>query len=155
MPDPVWHASNREIDNLVITPCEPIPLRLSNVRVQWEPSSYVEENKRKNIFFEFNDDAVRAFLEAQEDKLKEEWGFANSCLAKSGLVKSKINSKRLNIIDNDRNAVAAPEAWSGWSVNVVVKLTGRWQTLDGSGSGLMLQATDVQLLAPKQRHCPF
>ena len=53
-------------------------MRLSNVRVQWEPSSFVEGSERKNIFFELNDDSVRAFLEAQEDKLKEEWGFVNS-----------------------------------------------------------------------------
>ena len=130
-------------------------MRLSNVRVQWEPSSFVEGSERKNIFFELNDDSVRAFLEAQEDKLKEEWGFVNSCLAKPGLLKCKINSKRVNVFDKDRNAIAAPEAWSGWGVNVIVKLTGSWKTPDGSGSGLMLQATDVQLLEPKQKPCPF
>ncbi len=143
------------MDNLVLTPCEPIPMRLSNVRVQWEPSSYVEGSERKNIFFELNDDGVRAFLEAQEDKLKEEWGFVNSCLAKLGLLKCEINSQRVNVFDKDRTAIAAPQAWSGWGVNVTVKLMGRWQTPDGSGSGLILQATDVQLLAPKQKPCPF
>ena len=45
-PEPVWHAA-RLMDNLVITPCEPIPMRLSNVRVQWELSSYAEGNERK------------------------------------------------------------------------------------------------------------
>ncbi len=153
-PDPVWQTK-RKMDNLVITPCAPIPLRLSNVRVQWEPSSYVEKNERKNIFFELNDDAVRTFLEAQEDKLKEEWGFVNSCLAKPGLLKCKINSKRVKVFDKDRTAIAAPEAWSGWGVNTIVKPMGRWRTPDGSATGLILQATDVQLLAPKQRHCPF
>ena len=143
------------MDNLVLTPCAPIPLRLSNVRVQWEPSSYVEENERKNIFFELNDDAVRAFLEAQEDKLKQEWGFVNSCLAKPGLVKCKITPKRVHVFDKDKNTIAAPEAWSGWVVNVIVKLMGTWQTPDGGGSGLSLQATDVQLLAPYERSCPF
>ena len=109
LPDPKWRATKREMD-LVLMPCEPIPMRLSNVRVQWEPSSYTEENARKNIFFELNDEGIRAFLEAQEDKLKEEWGFVNSCLAKSGLPKCKINSESVNVFDKDRNAVAAPEA---------------------------------------------
>ena len=54
-PEPVWHAAKRQMDNLVITPCEPIPMRLSNVRVQWEPSSYTEENESKNVFYEIND----------------------------------------------------------------------------------------------------
>ncbi len=101
------------MDDLVITPCEPILLRLSSVRVQWEPSSFAVGTERKNIFFELNDDSVRAFLEAQEDKLKEEWGLVNSCLAKQGLLKCKINSKRVNVFDKDRTAIAAPEAWSG------------------------------------------
>ncbi len=35
-------------------------------------------------------------------------------------------------------------------MNVIIKLTGFWKTPDGSGSGLMLQAPDVQLLEPKQ-----
>ena len=86
IPEPVWHATNREMYNLVITPCEPIPLRLSKVRVQWEPSSFVVGSDRKNIFFELNDDDVHAFIEAQEDKLKEEWGLVNTCLAKQGLL---------------------------------------------------------------------
>ena len=115
----------------------------------------MEGHERKNIFFEVNDDDIRAFLETQEDNLKEAWGFVNSCLAKPGLLKYKINSKRVHVFDKDRNAIAAPEAWSGWGVNVIVKLMGRWQTPDGSGSGLMLQATDVQLLQPKQKPCPF
>ncbi len=110
LPDPVWHATKRLMDNLVITPCEPIPMRLSNVRVQCEPSSYTEENARKNIFFELNDEGVRAFLEAQEEKLKEEWGFVNSSLAKPGMLKCKINPKPVNVFDKHRNAVAAPEA---------------------------------------------
>ena len=153
-PEPVWRAA-RQMDNLVITPCEPLPMRLSNVRVQWEPSSYTEENERKNIFFELNDESVYAFLQAQEEKLKQEWGFVNSCLAKRGLIKCKINFKRVNVFDKDKNATAAPAAWSGWGVNVIIKLTGFWKTPDGSGSGLMLQATDVQLLEPKQMRCPF
>ena len=153
-PEPEWHAA-RQMDNLVFTPCQPIPMRLSNVRVQWEPSSYTEENERKNIFFELNDESVYALLEAQEEKLKQEWGFVNSCLAKRGLIKCKINVKRVNVFDKDKNATAAPAAWSGWGVNVIIKLTGFWKTPDGSGSGLMLQATDVQLLEPKQMRCPF
>ena len=128
---------------------------LPNVRVQWEPSSYTEENTRKNIFFELNDESIYTLLEAQEEKLKQEWGVVNSCLAKQGLIKCKIKFKRENVFDKDRNAIAAPGAWSGWGVNVIVKLTGSWKTPDGSGSGLMLQATNVQLLEAKQMRCPF
>ena len=61
----------------------------------------------------------------------------------------------MNVVDKDKNAIAAPAAWIGWGVNVIIKLAGTWKTPDGSGSGLMLQATDVQLLEPKQMRCPF
>ena len=101
-PEPVWRATKRQMDNLVITPCEPIPMRRSNVRVQWEPSSYTEENERKNIFFELNDESVRGLLEAQEEKLKQECGAASSCLAKQSLIKCRINFKRVNVFDKDR-----------------------------------------------------
>ena len=111
-PEPVWRAA-RQVDNLVITPCEPIPMRLSNVRVQWEPSSYTEENERKNIFFELNDESVYAILEAQEEKLKQEWGFVNSCPAKRGLIKCKINLRRVNVFDKDKTPLPRPQPGAG------------------------------------------
>ena len=154
--DPAWKAQRASSDNsVVITPCEPIEMRLLDVRIPLEPTSYVEESDRKNVSLELRDDRVRAFLKAQENALEEEWGFVNSCLARPGLAKCKINPKRVHIFDKDRNAIAAPKAWSEWVVNDIVKLMGNWQTPDGGGSGLSLQATDIQLLAPYKQPCPF
>ena len=51
--DPAWKEERASSDNSVlITPCQPIELRLLEVRIPWEPSSFVEESDRKNIFFE-------------------------------------------------------------------------------------------------------
>ena len=107
------------------------------------------------MFFELRDPIVRAFLQAQEEALDTEgWGAVNSCLAKEGLLRCKVNVKHVHY-DKDKLATAAPQQWSGWVVNVLVKLIGKWQSPDGSAAGLNLQATDVQLLRPYQRACPF
>ena len=45
--------------------------------------------------------------------------------------------------DKDRCATATPQQFAGWMVNVIVKLIGKWQTPDGSASGLNLMATDI------------
>ena len=48
---PTWKTQRESSDNaVVITPCEPIPMRLMEVRIPWEPSSFVEESERKNVF---------------------------------------------------------------------------------------------------------
>ena len=57
--------------------------------------------------------------------------------------------------DKDKCATATPQQLTGWMVNVIVKLIGKWQTPDGSASGLNLLATDIQFLRPYQRACPF
>ena len=154
---PTWKTQREPPDNaVVITPCEPIPMMLMEVRIPWEPSSFVEESERKNVFLELRDPTVRAFLQAQEDALDEEgWEAVNSCLAKEGLLRCKVNVKHVHVYDKDKLATAAPQQWSGWVVNVLVKLIGKWQSPDGSAAGLNLQATDVQLLRPYQRPCPF
>ena len=154
---PAWKARRESSDNaVVITPCEPIPMRLMEAHIPWEPSSFVDESERKNVFLELRDPTVRAFLQAQEDALDEEgWGAVNSCLAKEGLLRCKVNVKHVHVYDKDKLATAAPQQWSGWVVNVLVKLIGKWQSPDGSAAGLNLQATDVQLLRPYQRPCPF
>ena len=65
---PKWKTQRESPDNnVVITPCEPIPMMLMEVRAPWEPSSFVEESERKNVFLELRDPTVRAFLQAQED----------------------------------------------------------------------------------------
>ena len=150
-----WKTKRESSNGIVITPCEPIPLRLMEVRIPWEPSSFVEENERKNVFLELRDDTVRAFLQAQEDELAEEWGCVNSCLAKQGLLRCKLHAKQVRVYDESKLATEAPQQWSGWVVNALVKLIGKWQTSDGSATGLNLQATDVQLLRPYQRLCRF
>ncbi len=64
---PTWKAPRASSDNSVaITPCDPIEMRLLDVRILWDPSSFVEDSDRKNIFFELRDPIVRAFLQAQE-----------------------------------------------------------------------------------------
>ncbi len=154
---PMWKTQRESSDNtVVITPCEPIPMRLMEVRIPWEPSSFVEDSDRKNVFLELRDPIVRAFLQAQEEALDGEgWGAVNSCLAKECLLRRKVNIKHVHVYDKDKLATAAPQHWSGWVVNVLVKLIGKWQSPDGSAAGLNLQATDVQLLRPYQRPCPF
>ena len=65
---PVWKAQRVSSDQSVtITPCEPIELRLMEVRIPWEPSSFVEDSDRKNAYFELHDSTVRAYLQHQED----------------------------------------------------------------------------------------
>ena len=154
---PMWKTQRESSDNAVtITPCQPIEMRLMDVRIPWEPSSFVEDSDRKNLFFELRDPIVRAFLQAQEEALDAEgWGALNSCLAKEGLLRCKVNVKQVHLCDKDKCATAAPLKYAGWMVNVIVKLIGKWQTPDGSASGLNLQATDIQFLRPYQRACPF
>ena len=153
---PTWKAQRESSDNNVtITPCEPIEMRLMDVRIPWEPSSFVEDSDRKNVFFELRDPIVRAFLQAQEEALDAEGGAVNSCLAKEGLLRCKVNVKQLHVFDKDRCTTNKPPKFAGWMCNVLVKLIGKWQTPDGSASGLNLQATDIQLLRPYQRECPF
>ena len=65
------------------------------VRIVWEPSSFVEDNERKNIYFEQGDPYTRAYLQFQEMALSAEgWGKVNSCLAKEGLVRCKVCVKK-------------------------------------------------------------
>ena len=154
--DPTWKAQRASSDNsVVITPCEPIEMRLLDVRIPWEPSSFVEESDRKNIFFELKNFDVLSFVQHLEDTLAEEGGVVNSCLAKEGLLRCKISLKQVHVFDKDRRTTDTPPKFAGWMCNVLVKLIGKWQTPDGSASGLNLQATDIQLLRPYQRECPF
>ena len=90
-----------------------------------------------------------------EDTLAEEGGVVNSCLAKEGLLRCKISLRQVHVFDSDRCATSAPPKFAGWTCNALVKLIGKWQTPDGGASGLNLQATDIQLLRPYQRECPF
>ena len=154
---PTWRAPRASPDNnVIVTPCDFIEMRLMDVRIPWEPSSFAEDCDRKNVFFELRDPIVRAFLQAQEEAMGAEgWGAVNSCLAKEGLLRCKINVKQVCLFDKDKCTVAAPHKYAGWMCNVLVKLIGKWQTPDGSASGLNLQATDLQLLRPYQRECPF
>ena len=154
--DPAWKAQRESSDKSVnITPCDPVEMRLLDVRIPWEPSSFVEDSDRKNIFFELKDFDVLSFVQYQEDNLAEEGGMVNSCLAKEGLLKCKINVKQVHVFDKDWRTTDKPPKFAGWMCNVLVKLIGKWQTPDGSACGLNLQATDVQLLRPYQRECPF
>ena len=147
---PTWRAPRTSAgNNVTVTPCDFIEMRLMDVRIPWEPSSWAEDSERKNVFFELRDPAVRAFLQAQEDAM----GASNSCLAKEGLLRCKVNVKQVCLFDKDRCIVAPPDKYAGWTCNVVIKLCGKWQT--GSASGLNLQATDIQLLRPYRRECPF
>ena len=122
------------------------------VRIAWEPSSFDEQSTRKNIYFALQDSATRKFLEAQEDKLAKE-GPITSCLAKEELLKCRVDMKRLYTYDDAKRKTDHPERWSGWVVNVVVKLIGAWKSPESSG--LSLQATDIQLVTQYQRPCPF
>ena len=146
---PVWRAARAANNNVTVTPCDFVEMRLLDVRIPWDPSSWTEDAERKDIFFELNDPAVRAFLQTQEEAISA----SKSCMAKDGLLRCKINVKHVCLFDKDRCLVPLPERFAGWTCNVVVKLCGKWQT--GSASGLNLQATDIQLLRPYRRECPF
>jgi len=146
---PVWRAARAANNNVTVTPCDFVEMRLLDVRIPWDPSSWTEDAERKDIFFELNDPAVRAFLQTQEEAISA----SKSCMAKDGLLRCKINVKHVCLFDKNRCLMPPPERFAGWTCNVVVKLCGKWQT--GSASGLNLQATDIQLLRPYRRECPF
>ena len=146
---PVWRAARAANNNVTVTPCDFVEMRLLDARIPWDPSSWTEDAERKDIFFELNDPAIRAFLQTQEEAISA----SKSCMAKDGLLRCKINVKHVCLFDKDRCLMPPPERFAGWTCNVVVKLCGKWQT--GSASGLNLQATDIQLLRPYRRECPF
>ena len=126
------------------------------VRIPWEPSSFVEDNERKNIFFELGDPNTRAYLQFQETALSAEgWGEVNSCLAKEGLVRCKVNVKTVRVFDKDKRLVATPPKLAGVVCNVLINLIGKWHTPDGGATGLNLQATDLQVLRAYEPTCPF
>ena len=119
---PVWRAARAANNNVTITPCDFVEMRLLDVRIPWDPSSWTEDAERKDIFFELNDPAVRAFLQTQEEAI----GASKSCMAKDGLLRCKINVKHECLFDKDRGLVPLPERFAGWTCNVVVKLCGKW-----------------------------
>ena len=155
--EPVWKAQRVSADqSVVITPCMPVDMRLMEVRIPWEPSSFLEDNDRKNLYVELRDPMIRAYLQRQEESLgTESWGQVSSCLAKEGLVRCKISLKNVHVYDKDRRLCTAPPKYAGLVCNVLVKLIGKWQTPDVSATGLNLQATDVQVLRVSERECPF
>ena len=155
--EPVWKAQRSSVDQSVaITPCMPVDMRLMEVRIPWEPSSFLEDNDRKNVYFELRDPMVRAYLQRQEESLGAEgWGQVSSCLSKEGLVRCKISLKSVHVFDRDKRVTTTPAQFAGLVCNVLVKLIGKWQTPDGSATGLNLQATDLQVLRVSERECPF
>ena len=155
--EPVWKAQRPSGDqSVVITPCVPVDMRLMEVTIPWEPSSFVEDNDRKNLYVELRDPNIRAYLQRQEESLgTDSWGQVSSCLAKEGMIRCKISIKNVHVFDKDRRTCATPTHFAGLICNVLVKLIGKWQTPDGSALGLNLQATDVQVLRASERECPF
>jgi len=104
--NPTWNAPRDSADrSVIVTPCDAIEMRLLGVRIPWEPSSFVEKSDRKNIYFELNDAAITEFLRHQENMLEEEGGLLNSCLAKHGLLRCKINVKQVCVYDTERHTV--------------------------------------------------
>ena len=155
--EPVWKAQRPSGDqSVVITPCVPVDIRLRDVTIMWEPSSFVEDTDRKNLYVELSNPNVRAYLQRQEEALGTEcWGQVSSCLAKEGKLRCKISMRNVRTFDTDRRACATPTRFAGMYCNVLVKLIGKWQTPDGSAMGLNLQATDVQVIHMSTDECPF
>ncbi len=154
----VWKAERTSADqSVIITPCAPVDMRLMEVTIPWDPSSFVEDNDRKNLYVELRDPNIRAYLQRQEESLgTDSWGQVSSCLAKEGMLRCKISIRNVRAFDKDRRDCATPPTrFSGLVCNVLVKLIGKWQTPDGSAMGLNLQATDVQVLHMSERECPF
>ena len=146
--NPVWKES-QALGDTVLARCEPIPLRLTGVRIMFEPSSWDESTAAKNIYFEIPDGDVRAFLEDEESKLDR----VKSCLAKPGLIKCKMTLNKVRVFDLSKQVAAAPAEWSKWVANVMINFTGTWKRPDCSG--LSLYATDIQLIKQHQPTCPF
>ena len=155
--EPAWKTERLSADqSVVITPCTQIDMRMMEVRIPWEPSSFVEDNDRKNVYVELRDPIIRAYLQRQEEHLNTQtWGQISSCLAKEGLVRCKISLKNVHVFDKDRHVCTLPAKFGGLVCNVLVKLIGKWQTPDGSAMGLNLQMTDVQVLRAFEVECPF
>ena len=82
-------------------------------------------------------------------------GSGQLVLSKRGTAQVQNRLKQVHVFDKDRRISDTPPKFAGWMCNVLVKLIGKWQTPDGTACGLNLQATDVQLLRPYQRECPF
>ena len=58
-------------------------MRLMEVRIPWEPSSFLEDNDRKNVYFELRDPMVRAYLQRHEESLGAAgWGGGQFLLGK-------------------------------------------------------------------------
>ena len=108
--EPVWKAQRSSVDqSVVITPCMPVDMRLMEVRIPWEPSSFVEDNDRKNLYVELRDPIIGAYLQRQEESLgTESWGQVSSCLAKEGLMRCKISMKSVHVFDKDQRTTTTP-----------------------------------------------
>ena len=93
--NPVWNAPRESSDRSVnVTPCDPVEMRLLDVRIPWEPSSFVEDSDRKNIYFELKDFGVLSFLQHQEDVLAEEGGWSTRAWQKRACSGAKSTSSR-------------------------------------------------------------
>ena len=79
--EPAWKCERVSADqSVVITPCEPIDMRMMDVRIPWEPSSFDPDNDRKNVYVELRDPVIRAYLQRQEENLNTQtWGQISSC----------------------------------------------------------------------------
>ena len=108
--NPTWTAPRDSADrSVIVTPCDPIEMRLLEVRIPWEPSSIVEDSDRKNVYFELKDTAIIEFLRHQENMLAEEGGLLNSCVAKHGLLMQNRRQAGVRLRQRQTHRRSAPQ----------------------------------------------
>ena len=152
----LFSKSSQKVGNVSFTSCanvdgKPITLRLTAVKVIWEPSVYGGDGTevRKNICFTASDEIAQA-VAAMEEKLT---GTVVSCL-KDGTLRCKVNVDKVRVFDAAKCRIEKPDMWRGWSVNAFVHVKGKWESRNSTG--LSLECQDIQFLEQAaEPECPF
>ena len=142
----MFSKASQKVGNVTFTTCanidgKPVALRLTAVKVIWEPSAYGGDGTavRKNICFTAGDEIAQA-VTAMEEKLS---GTVVSCL-KGGTLRCKINMDKVRVFDAAKRRIEKPDLWRGWSVNAFVHVKGKWESRNSTG--LSLECQDIQFL---------
>ena len=150
-----WAETSRKAGPVTFTACsldgKPFELMLESVRVPFEPSCYQGDGTetRLTICFSGADEELRRQLLAMEESV----GATCSCL-KDDLVKAKVNIDKVRCYNANKARIETPKSMRGWSVCARLHLRGSWATRQGSG--LSLEATDLQFLQEaSEPPCPF
>ena len=149
-----WSSNNRKAGNVTFTACsldgKPLNIMLEDVKILFEPSAFGGDGTetRLGICFSGASSEIMQQLKAMEDSI----GATSSCI-KDDMLRCKINMDKVRSYDANRKAIDPPKQWRGWNANAQIHVRGRWQTRQGTG--LSLEATDLQFLEACEKPCPF